>query len=123
MKAILNTSLLFAIFAVLGCASELEHPTRMIRIDSTPQGAQIIVNSFAMGKTPMSLEVEATDDGYFAKRMQITAVAQAPELFTQVLSYPPYSPSNPSLSEIPESINFDMTTSPAQKESQKEAQK
>ena len=123
MKAVLNTSLLFAIFAMLGCAYETEHPTRMIRIDSNPQGAQIIVNSFALGKTPLSIEVEATDDGCFAKRTQITAVAQEPDLFTQVLSYPPYSPANPSLSEIPESINFDMTTSPAQKESQKEAQK
>lgn len=123
MKIFKNICLLLGLIALFGCASETEKPTRLILVNSNPQGAQIILNSFAIAKTPVSIEVESTDDGYFVKRTQITAVAQSPDLFTQVLSYPPYSPSNPAISEIPESITFDMTTSAAQQEQAKEANK
>lgn len=121
MKFFRNIVLAAVCAMVLGCASEGQKPTRIILVDSTPQGAQVIVNSFAIAKTPVSVEVEATEDGYFVKRTQITAVAQSPDLFTQVASYPPYSPSNPAISEIPEKITFDMTTSAAAQEKAKEA--
>lgn len=123
MRNILNACFVLPLFALFACSGNVEHPTRMIFVDSTPQGAEIIVNSFSIGKTPLSIEVESTEDGYFAKRTQISAIAQSPELFTQVLSYPPYSPANPALSEVPENIIFDMTTSAAQKEQKKEVEK
>ena len=116
MKNFFKAFLLLPLLAFSACSSEVENPTRMIFVDSIPQGAEVIVNSFSLGKTPISIEVEATDDGYFPKRTQITAIAQSKELFTQVVSYPPYSPANPALSEIPETITFDMRTSAAQKQ-------
>lgn len=110
MTKISQAALLAAAFALAGCETS---GTRMIRITSEPEGAPIIVDTLPLSKTPISLEVESTEDGCFTRAVSITALPQSPELHTQVVSYPAYSPSNPEPSRIPEEIHFNMRVSPA----------
>lgn len=94
-----------------GCNSKESLPTRTVLIKSEPEGASIIVNNFSLGKAPISVEFETNDDGYFVKKQNIRALPQSAELFTQMVTFPAFSPSNPEISKAPAELTFIMTKS------------
>ena len=100
---------------VCGCETkDRDVFSRQIEIYSVPAGAPIVVDGLKMGKTPMSIGVETTEDGYFVRKTVITAIPQEETLHTQIASFPPYRVSDPEKSRVPEKITFDMTKAPEQ---------
>ena len=79
-----------------------------------PSGAPIVVDGLRMGKAPLSLGVETTEDGCFVRKTVVTAIPQDESLHTQVVTFPAFRISDPEKSRVPEKIIFDMTKSPAQ---------
>ncbi|MBO6103105.1 MAG: PEGA domain-containing protein [Opitutales bacterium] len=111
MPAILT----LALSLILGaCKSGDEIYTRDIFIDSAPQGATVIVNGIALSKTPLTLNVGATDGGCFLIPTQIILLAPNKDTHTQIISYPAYKPGNEDISRIPETLNFDMSVPTAE---------
>ena len=109
MKKLLTLIILPILF---GCASDDELFTRTVKISSEPEGAIIVVNNFRMGPSPLSVEFEANENGHFLKKNTVTALPQSAELFTQIISFPAYTPANPNASKAPNEITFIMTKSP-----------
>ncbi len=103
-------SSLAAIALLSGCETpDKEIYSRQIKIVSVPSGAPIVVDGLKVGKAPISLGVESTEDGFFPRKTVITAIPQSDKLHTQVVSFPPFRPDDPEKSRIPEQITFDMT--------------
>lgn len=104
-----------AILLVCGCETkDSEAFSRQIEIRSVPSGAPIVVDGLRMGKAPLSLGVETTEDGCFVRKTVVTAIPQDESLHTQVVTFPAFRISDPEKSRVPEKIIFDMTKSPAQ---------
>lgn len=104
-----------AILFVCGCETkDSEAFSRQIEIRSVPSGAPIVVDGLRMGKAPLSLGVETTEDGCFVRKTVVTAIPQDESLHTQVVTFPAFRISDPEKSRVPEKIIFDMTKSPAQ---------
>ncbi len=96
-----------------GCeTSEKEIYSRNIAIESVPSGAQIIIDGLKMGKTPIGVGVETTEDGYFVRRTSITAVPEGEKLNTQVVTFPAHNPNNSDKSWVPAKIIFNMDKAP-----------
>ena len=112
---ILNIVLVFVValfFYACTTDPDLKH-IRSIYITSNPEGASLIVNGIAMPKTPVTIEVEATENGCFLVPTQIIALATDKKTHTQITSYPAYNVDNLETSTVPEKIEFDMTILPA----------
>ncbi len=104
-----------ALLLVCGCETkDREAFSRQIEIRSVPAGAPIVVDGLKMGKAPLSVGVETTEDGCFVRKTVITAIPQDESLHTQVVTFPAFRISDPEKSRVPEKIIFDMTKSPAQ---------
>lgn len=104
-----------AILLVCSCETkDSEAFSRQIEIRSVPSGAPIVVDGLRMGKAPLSLGVETTEDGCFVRKTVVTAIPQDESLHTQVVTFPAFRISDPEKSRVPEKIIFDMTKSPAQ---------
>lgn len=104
-----------AILLVCGCETKVSEAfSRQIEIRSVPSGAPIVVDGLRMGKAPLSLGVETTEDGCFVRKTVVTAIPQDESLHTQVVTFPAFRISDPEKSRVPEKIIFDMTKSPAQ---------
>lgn len=104
-----------ALMLLCGCETkDREAFSRQIEIRSVPSGAPIVVDGLKMGKAPLSVGVETTEDGCFARKTVITAIPQDESLHTQVVTFPAFRISDPEKSRVPEKIIFDMTKSPAQ---------
>lgn len=73
-----------------------------------------MVDGLKMGKVPLSVGVETTEDGCFVRKTVITAIPQDESLHTQIVTFPAFRISDPEKSRVPETIIFDMTKSPAQ---------
>lgn len=59
MKPILHLISIFILAATLaGCATVLTGTTQRVTIDSTPQGADIIIDGYMMGTTPARLRLD-----------------------------------------------------------------
>ena len=100
---------------VCGCETkERDLFSRQIEIRSVPAGAPIVVDGLKMGKAPLSVGVETTEDGCFVRKTVITAIPQDESLHTQIVTFPAFRISDPEKSRVPETIIFDMTKSPAQ---------
>ena len=103
------------LFCICGCETkDKDIFSRQIEIRSTPAGAPIVVDGLKMGKTPMSVGVETTEDGCFVRKTVITAIPQDDTLHTQIVTFPAFRISDPEKSRVPETIRFDMTKSPEQ---------
>ncbi len=100
--------LMVAVAFLVGCSSE----PSMIRIESNPSGAAVIVNGFNSGKTPIDISVESTEDGYFVNKTTFTVIPVDKNHFTQVETFSGYRKSSPNSSAIPEKIFFDLTKNP-----------
>lgn len=110
ISAFLTASLL-----LLGCTTEdKELYSRQIDIVSIPAGAPIVIDGLKMGTAPLSVGVETNEDGYFVRKIVITAIPQEASLHTQVISFPAYLASNPEKSRVPEKITFHMDKAPSQ---------
>lgn len=98
-----------------GCASDGQKYTRTISVDSSPSGAEIVVNGMPVAKTPLAIEVEATKSGHFINRFEIIARPSdgAEGEYIQVKSFAPYSTKD--AAKIPEKIEFDMRANPRAK--------
>lgn len=108
-------ALLTAVVFLAGCQSEnKEIYSRQIEISTIPEGAPIVVDGLRMGKAPISLGVETTEDGCFVRKTVITAIPQDDKLFTQIITFPAYRKAEPEKSLAPEKIIFDMTKDPQQ---------
>ena len=104
-----------ALLFVCGCETkERDLFSRQIEIRSGPAGAPIVVDGLKMGKAPLSVGVETTEDGCFVRKTVITAIPQDESLHTQIVTFPAFRISDPEKSRVPETIIFDMTKSPAQ---------
>ena len=104
-----------ALLFVCGCETkERDLISRQIEIRSVPAGAPIVVDGLKMGKAPLSVGVETTEDGCFVRKTVITAIPQDESLHTQIVTFPAFRISDPEKSRVPETIIFDMTKSPAQ---------
>ena len=104
-----------ALLFVCGCETkERDLFSRQIEIRSVPAGAPIVVDGLKMGKAPLSVGVETTEDGCFVRKTVITAIPQDESLHTQIVTFPAFRISDPEKSRVPETIIFDMTKSPAQ---------
>lgn len=104
-----------ALLFVCGCETkERDLFSRQIEIRSVPAGAPIVVDRLKMGKAPLSVGVETTEDGCFVRKTVITAIPQDESLHTQIVTFPAFRISDPEKSRVPETIIFDMTKSPAQ---------
>ena len=117
MNTIRNMAALFALAlaALLGaCNNADEIYTRDIYIDSVPQGATVIINGIALSKTPVTVNVGATDGGCFLIPTQIILLAPNKDTHTQIVSYPAYKPGNEDKSLVPEKLNFDMSVPTAE---------
>lgn len=111
MKKIVLLSLFSLI--LFGCNSDpKEIYSRQIRIESNPSGAAVIVNSFKLGKTPIDVSVETTEDGCFVNKTSITIIPVAPNHFTQIETFSGYRKSTPNASKVPEKLIFDLTKNP-----------
>ena len=102
---------------LFGCGCETKERdlfSRQIEIRSVPAGAPIVVDGLKMGKAPLSVGVETTEDGCFVRKTVITAIPQDESLHTQIVTFPAFRISDPEKSRVPETIIFDMTKSPAQ---------
>lgn len=107
----------FSVLVALLCActeADRFDKTRIMQIDSVPQGAPIVINGVNVGKTPLSVESETNEQGCFIRQTTITAIPQEAKLHTQVKSFPAYNPSNPDLSLVPEKIIFNMFKNPSE---------
>ena len=101
-----------ALLFVCGCETkERDLFSRQIEIRSVPAGAPIVVDGLKMGKAPLSVGVETTEDGCFVRK---TVIPQDESLHTQIVTFPAFRISDPEKSRVPETIIFDMTKSPAQ---------
>ena len=108
ISAFLTASLL-----LLGCTTEdKELYSRQIDIVSIPAGAPIVIDGLKMGKTPIGVGVETTEDGYFVRRTSITAVPEGEKLNTQVVTFPAHNPNNSDKSWVPAKIIFNMDKAP-----------
>ena len=95
------------------CVSEdKEKFSRQLRIESVPEGAAVIVDGFKLGKTPMEIGVETTEDGHFVRKTTITLIPASEKHFTQIETFPAYRKANPQGSEVPEKVVFDLTKNP-----------
>ena len=104
-----------ALLFVCGCETkERDLFSRQIEIRSVPAGAPIVVDGLKMGKAPLSVGGETTEDGCFVRKTVITAIPQDESLHTQIVTFPAFRISDPEKSRVPEPIIFDMTKSPAQ---------
>ena len=101
-----------ALLFVCGCETkERDLFSRQIEIRSVPAGAPIVVDGLKMGKAPLSVGVETTEDGCFVRKTVITAIPQDESLHTQIVTFPAFRISDPEKSRVPETIIFDMTKS------------
>jgi len=108
---------LFAIslcaLALVGCQTEDKDKfSRQIQINSVPDGAQIIMDGFKLGKAPIYVGVETNEVGCFVRKTMITAIPQKDSYHTQVISFPPFNANDPDKSTAPESITFYMERNP-----------
>ncbi len=111
MRNIFFTAL--AILLLAGCQSDdKDRFSRQLRIESIPAGATVIVDGFKLGKTPVELGVETTEDGCFVRKTTITLIPADEKHFTQVETFPAYRKANPDASLVPEKILFDLTKNP-----------
>ena len=105
--------LLFLTCVFSGCvSSDKEMYSRQIRIESIPSGAVVIVDGFKLGKSPMDVAVESTENGYFVRKTTFTLIPLNEKHFTQVETFSGYRKSAPENSEIPEKLIFDLTKNP-----------
>lgn len=110
-------STIFAALAICLCGCQTKDKellSRQIEISSIPSGAAIVMDGLKMGKTPLSIGVETTEDGFFVRKTVITAIPQNESLHTQVVTFPAFKISDPEKSRVPHKIKFDMNKSPAQ---------
>ena len=108
-----SVCIFFALLTLAGCVSEdKEKFSRQMKIESVPDGAAVIVDGFKLGKTPLEIGVETTEDGHFVRRTSITLIPADSKHFTQAETFPAYRKSNPEGSEVPEKIIFDLTKNP-----------
>lgn len=116
MKIFIRSLFAITFLSVLGACTVDPNATytRTIEITSNPEGASLIVNGIAMSKTPISVEVEATDNDCFLIPTQFIALKMGEDTHTQIVSYPAYKVGNENVSKIPEKIEFDMTRSSKQ---------
>ena len=113
MKKILL--LLTTAVLLVGCESDDKDKfSRQIYIDSAPAGTPIVVDGLRLGKTPLSIGVETNENGCFVRKTVITAIPSDSAMHTQIVSFPPYRIDDDGKSEVPETIFFDMSKSPAQ---------
>ncbi len=111
LKTILASSLFCALFSA--CTTDVERITAIVRIESVPAGAPIVINGMNVGKAPLSAEFEANEANCFVRMTTITAIPQEASFHTQVVSFPAYNPKDPKKSEIPDKIVFNMLKNPA----------
>ena len=114
-KLYMKKLLLFLIssFLLVGCVtSEKDEFSRQIRIESNPAGATVIVDGFKLGKTPLDIAVESTENGFFVRKTTITLIPVDSKHFTQVETFSGFRRSSESNSEIPEKMVFDLTKNP-----------
>lgn len=96
-----------------GCNSDPKDIySRQIRIESNPSGGAVIVNGFKLGKTPVDVSVETTEDGYFVNKTAITIIPVDQKHFTQVETFSGFRKSSPNSSKVPEKLIFDLTKNP-----------
>ncbi len=111
MKNILLS--IFTLLLLAGCeSSDKDRFSRQLRIESVPMGATVIVDGFKLGKTPLEIGVETTEDGCFVRKTAITIIPISEKHFTQVETFPTYRKANPEASKVPEKIVFDLTKNP-----------
>lgn len=109
------TIFLLPAFLLFACSTpDRLNETRVLSIQSLPEGAPIIVNGLNLGEAPLEIEFETNEFGCFAKPALITALPQKADLNTQVVSFPAYSQNAPEKSAVPEKIVFDMKKSPTE---------
>ena len=102
------------LLGLTACNSEdKEIYTRVMKIESIPAGAPIVVDGLRIGKTPVSLDVETNEYGCFVRKTVVTAIPHQSSLQTQVKTFPAYTLSDPAKSEVPEKIIFDLTKLPS----------
>ena len=58
-KILATTTILTLTFMISGCATLLAPSTHPLAISSEPHGAEVYVNGFKMGKTPIELDLKA----------------------------------------------------------------
>lgn len=105
--------ILLSALLAFGCVKDDKDVySRQIRIDSNPQGASVIIDGFKLGKTPIEVGVETTEDGCFVKKTAITLIPASEKNFTQVETFPGYRKAAPEESVVPERIFFDLTKDP-----------
>jgi len=105
-------ALLSALFLSACNTPDKEIFSRTMQIESVPSGASIIIDGLKIGKTPIGIGVETTENGYFVRRTSITVIPPADNLNTQVKTFPAYSPNNPEASSVPATITFNMDKDP-----------
>lgn len=100
---------LLALLSISGCNTEdKEKYSRTMAIDSIPSGIDIVLDGFKVGKTPLSVDVATTDSGCFVRKTVVTAIPSAPDLNTQIKTFPAFRLGNESESAVPEKVVFDM---------------
>ncbi len=96
-----------------GCTSTNKDVyTRLIKIESNPEGAMVIFDGAKLGKTPISVNVETTENGCFVRNTAITLIPADDKCFTQVKSFPAYKKGTSEDCDVPEKIIFDLTKNP-----------
>ena len=111
MKKIVG--LILMVVVLIGCTStNKDIYTRLIKIESKPMGAMVIFDGAKLGKTPISVNVETTENGCFVKNTSITLIPSDDKCFTQVKSFPAYKKGVSGISDVPEKIIFDLTKNP-----------
>lgn len=106
-------SALSATLALCSCETpEKEVYTRGLYVDTIPAGMEIVVDGLKVGKAPLTVEFESTDDGYFTRKTVLTAIPTRDKLNTQIKTFPAHRADNSAESRIPEKIVFDLTKAP-----------